>query len=244
MERELKAEQGEAPQVEDNETTPPLAEAPDSQDSAAGEQGEQSADSSTDTSGHGSAICDAVTTLAQQAQRTHERLLRSTADFENYRKRARRELATAVAQAEQQIVLEFLPVLDNLERAVSHAEEKSDTSAETRNLLDGVKMVQKQFLTTLAKHDIEPLESVGKAFDPEFHEALQQMDSELPKNTIVVEVQKGYVRNSRLVRPALVIVSKGGGTTDRAPAQEDQAAQRAAEAVNGETPSTSSGERS
>lgn len=162
--------------------------------------------------------------LAQQehSERNHDRLLRTTADFENYRRRARRDLTAAVQQAEQQIVLVFLPILDNLERAIGHAEDTGAQDESARNLLDGVKMVHKQFISSLAQHGIEPLESIGQIFDPEFHEALQQLESDEPRNTVLVEVQKGYLRNERLVRPAMVVVSKGPSTATASEQGEEE----------------------
>ena len=134
-------------------------------------------------------------------------MLRIAADFENFKKRSRRDLKEGTARAVNQVALDFLPVLDNLERAIEHGETPGDD--EDKTLLSGVKMVAKQFLAALARHDIESFDSVGQPFDPEFHEALQQIDSDLPRNAVARELQKGYRSGDRLVRPALVIVSKG-----------------------------------
>lgn len=145
-----------------------------------------------------------IAELQARAQQSHERMLRVAADFDNYKRRARKELSEARQQAENSVVVDFLPVVDNLERALAHA---SDSAAE--GLVDGVRMVLKQFMQTLARYDIEPIESVGSPFDPEFHEAIQQVPSEEPKGVVVSELQRGYRRGGRLVRPAMVVVSRG-----------------------------------
>ncbi len=97
---------------------------------------------------------------------------------------------------------EFLPVIDNLERALSHAEPAS-------GLLEGVSMVHKQVLAVLERFGVTPFDSVGQPFDPERHEAIQQAASELPPGTVCQEAQRGYLRGDRLVRPAMVVVSVG-----------------------------------
>jgi molecular chaperone GrpE len=140
----------------------------------------------------------------QAAQRSHQdRLLRLAADYENYKKRSRRDLSDAARRAEEKVVLEFLPVLDNLERALFHA------SPEAAGLVAGVQMVQKQFLATLDKYEISPFDSQGLPFDPERHEAIQQLVADAAAGTVCAELRRGYLRGERLVRPASVAVSLG-----------------------------------
>ncbi|MFZ5786308.1 MAG: nucleotide exchange factor GrpE, partial [Acidobacteriota bacterium] len=98
---------------------------------------------------------------------------------------------------------EFLPVLDNLERALGHAE------GDAGGLVAGVGMVQKQFLTLLEKYEIRPFDSLGQPFDPERHEAIQQAHADAPAGVVAQQLQRGYLRGEKLVRPALVIVSLG-----------------------------------
>jgi molecular chaperone GrpE len=144
-----------------------------------------------------------VAKLLEANKSTHDRLLRTAADFDNFKKRSRRDQQEAVRRAEEKLVIEFLPVLDNLERALAHAEGEHGT------LLDGVAMVHKQFLALLERFDIRPFESLDTAFDPERHEAIQQAISDRALGTVCQVMQKGYCRGERLVRPALVVVSLG-----------------------------------
>ena len=106
-------------------------------------------------------------------------------------------------RAEEKVVLEFLPVLDNLERALVHAE------AEPTSLIEGVRMVQKQFVGTLDRFEVRSFDSIDSPFDPERHEAIQQMPSDKAAGVVCLVLQKGYVRGERLVRAALVGVSTG-----------------------------------
>jgi len=155
----------------------------------------------------------AITTLQQQKQETWDRLLRTAAEFDNYKKRSKRDVVDSTRRAEDRVVLDFLPIIDNLERALAHALEED-------GLVDGVKMVHKQFLTTLEKYDIHPFDSVGQTFDPERHEAIQQMPSDQAAGDICNELQRGYIRGDRLVRPAMVVVSSGPLKDDPTPEQE------------------------
>lgn len=152
-----------------------------------------------------SELSAAITALQQEKQQTWDRLLRTAAEFENYKKRSRRDLGDAKQRAEDRVVLDFLPVIDNLERALAHV---GDQEADG-GLVDGVKMVHKQFLATLERFDIRPFDSVDQLFDPEQHEAIQQLASDKAPNTVIHELQRGYRRGDRLVRPALVVVSSG-----------------------------------
>ncbi|MEW6427245.1 MAG: nucleotide exchange factor GrpE [Thermodesulfobacteriota bacterium] len=144
----------------------------------------------------------------QEAQEHYDRLLRLAAEFENYKKRMEREQQNTLKFAEENLVRELLPTIDNLERAV----EQEQTGAEPTALLQGVEMTVKGLLDTLAKYGVRQVESVGKAFDPNFHEALvMEASAEIPANHILREFQKGYFIKERLLRPAKVIVSSGPG---------------------------------
>jgi molecular chaperone GrpE len=137
-------------------------------------------------------------------QDAHERMLRSVADLENYRKRAQKEKEQIQKFGAEKILSDFLPVLDNLDRALEH----SNSAADFTSLMQGVSMTRKLFEDTLAKHGVQPIPSVGHPFDPHFHEAIQQAESQdLPPNHVVSELASGYTLNDRLLRPALVIVS-------------------------------------
>jgi molecular chaperone GrpE len=134
---------------------------------------------------------------------THERLLRSAAEFENFKKRATKERDDAAKFGNEKLLKDFLPVMDNLERALDHAEQH-----DLKQVIEGVKLVQKLFETTLAKHGVVGFSAVGKPFDPSVHEALMQQESDEPANTVLSEMARGYKLHDRLVRPAAVVVAK------------------------------------
>jgi molecular chaperone GrpE len=142
----------------------------------------------------------------EEAARNWDLYLRARADLENYRKRAQREKEDGIRFANESILREILPVLDNLERAVEHAR-KGNGNAE--GLLQGVEMTLSQFHKALQKFGVTPFSSVGEPFDPSRHEAMGQIEStEHPPNTVAQELQKGCLLNDRLLRPALVMVAK------------------------------------
>ena len=141
---------------------------------------------------------------AEQAK-LKDQLLRTLADFDNFRKRSRRELADAERRGRDDMLKEMLPVFDNLDRASVHAETATDVKA----LADGIGLVMRQFGDTLTKMGIERVPAVGQPFDPSVHEAVQQMEtSDFEPGTIAAEVQAGYKNSEKLIRPALVVVAK------------------------------------
>ena len=146
--------------------------------------------------------------LEQEREQINNRLLRTAADLENYRRRSQREKEELRRYGIDGVVSELIPVVDNMERALEHAE-AHDTNG---SLLDGVKMVYRQFVTALKKHGVEGFESVGDTFNPERHEAIQQVETtDVDTGTIMEEFQKGYFLHDRLLRPALVSVAKRVG---------------------------------
>jgi molecular chaperone GrpE len=163
---------------------------------------------------------DSTSRAAQTQERlkdTHERLLRTAAEFDNYRKRAQKEKDDTRKFAVESLLKDFLPVADNLERALDHAEEH-----DPRQVIDGVRLVQKMLADALSKHGIVGFSAVGQPFDPNLHEALMQEESDRPAGTVISEMARGYKLHDRLVRPAAVVVARrrAGGT---APAQESAA---------------------
>jgi molecular chaperone GrpE len=141
---------------------------------------------------------------AEQAK-LKDQLLRTLADFDNFRKRSRRELSDAERRGRDDMLKEMLPVFDNLDRASAHAETATDIKA----LADGIGLVMRQFADTLSKVGIERVLAVGQPFDPSVHEAVQQMEtSDFEPGTIAAEVQAGYKNSEKLIRPALVVVAK------------------------------------
>lgn len=133
------------------------------------------------------------------------RLLRSAADMENFRKRKEREQEETRKYGSDKLVSDLLPAVDNLERALDHAEKSNEESS----IADGVKMVYKQLQSSLEKHGIVGFESVGERFDPQRHEAIQQIDStEFDTGTVMQVFQKGYFIHDRLLRPAMAVVAR------------------------------------
>lgn len=150
---------------------------------------------------------DPIQALTEENKQVKDLLLRTAADFENYRKRTSRDLEDTRFQTKEKLLKEFLPVLDNLDRALTAAEGKSEGNLSS--LLEGVRMVQRQFLQALEKSEIKSFEALGKPFDPQLHEAISQIDHpSLPSGTVASVLQRGYMSGTRLIRPALVAVVK------------------------------------
>ena len=148
---------------------------------------------------------DPLAVAQEELKRTRDQLLRTAADFDNFRKRARRDVDDAQRRGGEEMLKALLPVFDNLERAVAHAEQ----TPEAKSIADGVRMVLKQLTDTLARMNITRVPSVGTAFDPLVHEAIQQVEStDHPAGTVVAEVQPGYALGDKLIRAAMVVVAK------------------------------------
>ena len=146
----------------------------------------------------------------ETAKTSHDRLLRATAEFDNYKKRSERELSEFRKFANERLIKDLLPVMDNLERAV---ESSTDDSANS-GILEGVEMTLKEIYKVLEKFNLKCLESEGKEFDPNFHQAvLQEETDEHPENVVIKVMQKGYVLHDRLIRPAMVVVAKAKADT-------------------------------
>lgn len=150
----------------------------------------------------------------QEAKENYDRLLRVSAEFENYKKRTAREQTDLKKYANEALIKDLLSVVDNLERAIDSA---ANESKDISNFLEGVKMTHQEVLKILKKYHVNPIESVGNQFDPCYHQAVMQTDtSDYPANTIIQELQKGYLIHDRLLRPAMVVVSKSPDTVDKA----------------------------
>ncbi len=135
----------------------------------------------------------------------HDRLLRLAADFENYKKRAAREKEDWTKFANEDLIRAILPFIDNLERAVNHAQKVADTGV----LIEGVRLTLQQIFQSLNRFGLSSFQSVGKPFDPNVHEAMLVVETDQHEpNQVVEEFQKGYLLNDRLLRPATVSVSK------------------------------------
>jgi molecular chaperone GrpE len=131
------------------------------------------------------------------------RFVRERADLENYRKRANREKEELLNYGNKSLIEEILPIVDNLERALAHANE-DDLSA----VVEGIRMTHGMLISALKKFGVTPIMSVGTPFDSAYHQAMTQVPSDqYPPNTVVEEFQKGYMLKERLLRPAMVSVS-------------------------------------
>ena len=134
----------------------------------------------------------------------YEKYLRAVADLENYKKRSIREKADIIKYGKEDVISDILPFIDSLDRALDHAD-----SSDIQAFKEGIKLIQEQLLSCLKKHGVEKIDSVGLDFDPNFHEAMMQVESEEhAENKVVNEVQKGYLLNGRLLRPSKVCICK------------------------------------
>jgi molecular chaperone GrpE len=148
----------------------------------------------------------------QEAKSNYDRFVRQLAEMENLKKRATREKEEATRFANESLIRDLLPVIDNLERAVSHAK----GGGNGQPLVDGVEMVLKGLFDVLSKHGVVQISATGKPFDPAQHEAMAQVESEIHEpNTVVEEHHKGYIFKDRLLRPALVTVARSLKTSEK-----------------------------
>ncbi|HMP83738.1 MAG TPA: nucleotide exchange factor GrpE [Verrucomicrobiota bacterium] len=146
-------------------------------------------------------------TLAAKADEHWERLLRTTADFDNFKKRAARERQDAIRYANESLIQKLLPVLDNFEMALSATQAGDQNSLQS--LRDGIVMVQQQLKSALVEAGMEEIDATGKPFDPNLHEAVSQLESaEVADGNVLQQLRKGYKLRDRLLRPATVVVAK------------------------------------
>lgn len=149
---------------------------------------------------------DPIVALREEAAKNWDLYLRARADLENSRKRAQRDVEEANRYANDRLLKEMIPVLDNLERALVHA---GPEGSEVQALVEGVTLTVNLFRKVLEGFGVKAVVAVGALFDPNLHQAMGQVEtSEHPPNTVVTEFQKGYYLNDRLLRPALVMIAK------------------------------------
>jgi molecular chaperone GrpE len=147
-----------------------------------------------------------------EAKTNYDRFLRQVAELDNVKKRSAREREEISRFANEALIKDLLPVVDNLERAVAHA----SGGGNGKPLVEGVEMVLKGLLDVLAKHGVTQISAVGQPFDPSKHEAMAQVESESHEpNSVVEELHKGYTLRDRLLRPALVSVAKSSKTREK-----------------------------
>ncbi len=151
---------------------------------------------------------DPVAELQEQLDKKQKQLLQVAADFDNYKKRSRRDAKEAAFRARNELLQELLPLIDNVELALTHAAEGTEGESDVDSLRKGVEMVLRQFRTTMEKHEVKAFDSLGEPFDPNFHEALQQRETdEYAPGVVMEEFRRGYLMGDRLIRPAMVVVA-------------------------------------
>ena len=151
---------------------------------------------------------DELKARAAKASENWDRLLRLTADFDNYKKRAIREREEAVKFANESLISRLIPIMDNFEMALAALSQTQD-AAGAQSLKSGVQMISQQLKSTLQEYGLEELDAEGKPFNPNFHEAVSHQESDVVADGNVLQhLRKGYKLRDRLIRPATVIVAK------------------------------------
>src|SRR5437763_1596166 len=181
-----------------------------------------------ETAAPADAAADPVTALTKETADLKDRLLRTLAEMENLRRRTEREVADARAYGVTSFARDILAVADNMERALKALDNEIRDKAEAgvKALLDGVELTERELIKVMEKHGVKKIEPQGQKFDPNLHQAMLEIpDPSVPAGTVVQIMQPGYTIGERVLRPALVGVSKGGPTTQApaagAPANDD-----------------------
>jgi len=142
----------------------------------------------------------------KKAQEAYDKFLRVSAEFENYKKRTAREMDEFRKFANESLLMKLLPVVDNLERAIASTQEEKSSE---NSIAEGINLTLKDILNIFETFKVKPIESLNKPFDPNFHQAVMQEEVEgTEENIVIKEFQKGYMIGNRLLRPAMVVVSK------------------------------------
>jgi molecular chaperone GrpE len=151
---------------------------------------------------------DPLTVAQNEAEDYKDRWLRLAAEFENYKKRTAREFSALVKSASENVISDLLPTLDAVQRALDHKVEEGQSDSESYQ--EGVRMILEQFPKTLENRGLVEIETVGKPFDPNIHEALMQVESDEHEEGVVTDVvERGYLLGEKVVRHAKVVVSRG-----------------------------------
>jgi molecular chaperone GrpE len=166
-----------------------------------------------------------IATLEAEKADVRDRMLRIAADFDNWKKRSRKELSDGEARAKESVLRDFLEISDNLERATtSWKEDKDGKGTDAKSIRDGVELVLRQFRSKLERYQVKVVESVGLPFDPRFHEAISQAPSADAKpGSVLHELQKGYLIGEKLLRPAMVVVAAAVPAPAEKPAEKPAA---------------------
>lgn len=182
---------------------------------AAGSEPEDAKAKTADTT---PGIDEELQAAKQEAAQSYDRFLRVAAEFDNYKKRTAREMDDLRKYAKEALLKDLLNVVDNLERALESSNSQNGTGD---GILEGVHMTLQELFKIFEKNNVRPIEAVGQPFDPAFHQAfMTEPSGDHPENTVLKEFQKGYTLHDRLLRPAMVVVSKSettGESKDREP---------------------------
>lgn len=144
--------------------------------------------------------------LKNKVVELEDKLLRNAAEFENYKKRTIRQYEDMVAFANEKTISEMLEIIDSFDRALEQKDETADSNA----FIKGIELINNQMHNLLVKYNVKPIEAMGKPFDPNFHEAMMQVESdEFPEGTVAFEMSKGYMIGDRVLRHSKVGVAKG-----------------------------------
>jgi molecular chaperone GrpE len=142
----------------------------------------------------------------QEAKENYDRFLRNAAELENFRKRTVRQMDEFRKFANESLIMELLAVVDNLERAIHSSSDDENSKA---SVVEGVQLTLNEILKILDKFGVKPIDALEQTFDPAFHQAVMQAETDdFPSQTVIKELQKGYLLHDRLLRPAMVVVSK------------------------------------
>lgn len=156
----------------------------------------------------------ALASKTEEAQALQDKHLRLAAEFENYKRLAQKDQRDYARFANESLLKELLPIVDNLERAIKAAKDAPKEGAKIDGLIEGVELTLKQFIDVLAKSGVRQIVSVGEPFDPARHQAVARVESPgAPENTVVEEFQKGYLLHDRMLRAAMVTVASAPTTT-------------------------------
>ena len=172
------------------------------------DEGDDSVEEGTEVSEREPTVEERAADAESKYKEMQDRYLRLNAEFDNYKKRMMRENSDRLKYFNMELIKELLPSVDNLERAISHA---GDENSDLENMIEGLQMVYKGMQEAFGKFGVSEIESIGKEFDPNCHQAVGMIESqEVPENHVAEECLKGYYLHDRIIRPTMVRVSGKG----------------------------------
>ena len=193
----------------DTENKQPVEDVSKTEDPSSSTKGEQAPSANNEIDTLNERIKELENALAQQAPQVQEekdKALRALAEMENYKKRSDQELTNFKKYASEQLITGFLPIMDSFDNACSHAEKKDNSS---EDIINGFTLIQKQLYQVFEKLSIKKIEALNQPFDPNLHQAISQIEKDDTKeDTVIQEIQAGYMLHDRVIRPAMVVISK------------------------------------